>query len=58
MKYDVSYLKDEGEGKTHWKKIGVAFSGDKGISIIFDAWPIEQYWTQKTLMLFPKDSEI
>jgi hypothetical protein len=31
---------DEKSGKTYWTKCGTAFEGDKGISIVFDALPV------------------
>jgi hypothetical protein len=40
-RYDVlSPRKRKDQEKTYWHKVGCAFEGDKGISIVFDSLPL------------------
>lgn len=59
-KYDVciakNYTKD-GEEKTKWKNIGVAFSNERGMQIKLDSLPIPQNG-ECTLFVFENKDEV
>lgn len=52
--YKRSYQTKSGEVKSSWQRIGTAFEGDKGISIIIDAVPVG--WDGRA-SLFPADDD-
>lgn len=54
ISYKSSYQTKSGEVKSSWRRIGTAFEGDKGISIIIDSVPVG--WDGRA-SLFPADEE-
>lgn len=39
-RYDVSTPRKKRDGTTFWHRVGTAFEGEKGISIVFDSLPL------------------
>lgn len=56
-RYDVSFVKREGE-RDYWIKIGAAFPGNDGkITLKLDAFPLNHIGWDGRLILFPKETE-
>lgn len=50
---DVMVPRKGGDDKTYWSKIGVAWRGDKGYRVDFDALPIPNDKGKVQVFLFP-----
>jgi hypothetical protein len=59
VRYDLISPRERKDGKTHWVKVGAAFSRDQGgFSLVFDALPLpDKEGNVRLLMTEPKPRE-